>query len=97
MLNTALTLVTGIYETGVSHAKKAVDFIVNGFKSILDWHKRQMSTNPIYPVTVLNIGKSLIRMAVPSTTIAAAGIALLAAVLGDRTRPSDWEWENDQY
>ena len=97
MLNSALTHVTKTYEIAVSQAKNAVDFIVNGFKSILDWHKRQMTTNPAYPVTVLSIGKSLIRIAVPSATIAAAVIALLAAVLGDLPYNQRWDWDEDQY
>ena len=97
MLNTALTHVTRIYEITVSQAKNAVDFVVNGFKLILDWHKRQMITNPAYPVTVLSVGKSLIRIAVPSATIAAAVIALLAAVLGDLPYNQRWDWEDEQY
>lgn len=97
VLNTALTSLTKIYETGVNQAKNAVDIIASGFESIINWHKRQMSTNPIYPITVLNIGKSLIRIAVPSATIAAAIIALLAAVLGDLPYTQRWDWDEDQY
>lgn len=97
MLNTALTHVTNIYEIAVNQARNAVDFIVNGFKLILDWHKRQMIANPAYPVTVLSIGKSVIRIAVPSATIAAAVIALLAAVLGDLPYTQRWDWDEDQY
>lgn len=29
-------------ERGVSQAKNAMDFVLSGFKLILDWHKRQM-------------------------------------------------------
>lgn len=97
MLNTALTHVTKIYEIAVNQARNAVDFIVNGFKLILDWHKRQMITNPVYPITVLSIGKSVIRIAVPSATIAAAVIALLAAVLGDLPYTQRWDWDDNQY
>lgn len=97
MINIALTSLTKIYESGVSHVKNTVDFIVNGFKSLLDWHTRQMSTNPIYPITVLNIGKSLVRLVVPSATIATAVIALLAAVLGDLPYANRWDWDDDQY
>ena len=97
MLNTALTHVTKIYEIAVDQAKNAVDFVVNGFKLILDWHKRQLVDNPMYPVTVLSIGKSVIRIAVPSATIAAAVIALLAAVLGDLPYNQRWDWDDDQY
>ena len=97
MLNTALSHVTKTYEIAVNQAKSAMDFIVNGFKSILDWHKRQMITNPAYPVTVLSIGKSVIRIAVPSATIAAAVIALLAAVLGDLPYTQRWDWDDEQY
>ena len=97
MLNTALTHVTKIYEIAVDQAKNAVDFVVNGFKLILDWHKRQLVDNPMYPVTVLSIGKSVIRIAVPSATIAAAVIALLAAVLGDLPYNQRWDWGDDQY
>jgi len=97
LLNTALSHVTKTYEIAVDQVKKSVDFIVNGFKLILDWHKRQMITNPAYPVTVLSIGKSVIRIAVPSATIAAAVIALLAAVLGDLPYTQRWEWDDDQY
>lgn len=97
MLNTALSYVTKIYEIAVDQVNNAVDFIVNGFKSILDWHKRQMITNPAYPVTVLSIGKSLVRIAVPSATVAAAVIALLAAVLGDLPYTQRWDWDDEQY
>jgi len=96
MLNSALTHVTKIYEIALGQAKNAVDFVVNGFKLILDWHKRQMIANPIYPVTVLSIGKSLVRIAVPSASIAAAVIALLAAVLGDLPYNQRWDWDDDQ-
>jgi len=97
MLNTAMSHVTKTYEIALEQAKNAVDFVVNGFKLILDWHKRQMIANPIYPVTVLSIGKSVIRIAVPSATIAAAVIALLAAVLGDLPYNQRWDWGDDQY
>lgn len=97
MSKTARSYVTQTYEIAVSQANNAVDFIVNGFKSILGWHKRQMITNPVYPVTVLSIGKSLIRIAVPSATIAAAVIALLAAVLGDLPYTQRWDWEDEEY
>jgi len=97
MPNTALSYVTKTYEIAVSQAKSALDFVISGFKSILDWHKRQMSINPIYPITVLNVGKSVIRIAVPSATVAAAVIALLAAVLGDLPYTQRWEWDDDQY
>lgn len=96
-LNAALSHVTKIYEIAVDQAKNAMDFLVNGFKSILYWHKRQMIANPIYPVTVLSIGKSVIRIAVPSASIAAAVIALLAAVLGDLPYNQRWDWDDDQY
>ena len=97
MLNTALTHVTKTYEIAVDQAKSAVDLVVNGFKLMRDWHKRQMVANPAYPVTVLSIGKSLIRIAVPSATIAAAVIALLAAVLGDLPYAQRWDWDEEQY
>lgn len=97
MLNTALSYVTKTYEIAVRNAKNTVDLIVKGFKSTLDWHKRQMITNPIYPITVLSIGKSLIRIAVPSASVAAAIIALLAAVLGDLPYTQRWDWDEDQY
>ena len=97
MLNTALSHITKTYEIAVSQVNNAVDFIINGFKSILDWHKRQMITNPSYAITVLNVGKSVIRLAVPSATVAAAVIALLAAVLGDLPYTQRWDWDDDQY
>ena len=97
MLNSALTHVTKIYEIALDQAKNAVDFVVNGFKLILEWHKRQMIANPMYPVTVLSIAKSVIRIAVPSASIAAAVIALLAAVLGDLPYTQRWDWDDDQY
>ena len=97
MLNAAMSQVSKIYEIALNQAKSALDFVVNGFKLILDWHKRQMIANPIYPVTVLSIGKSVIRIAVPSATIAAAVIALLAAVLGELPYTQRWDWDDDQY
>ena len=56
-----------------------------------------MITNPAYPVVILSIGKSLIRLATPSGAIAAAAVALLAALLDAADHPRKWEWSGQDY
>lgn len=55
-----------------------------------------MQTNPAYPKAVLSIGKTLILLVIPSASIAAASIALLAAVLDASDRPP-WHWTDEEY
>jgi len=85
------------YSMTVSQFKTASNALIRAYQSVLEWHKRQMITNPMYPITLLDIGKSLIRIIVPSAAISAAATSLLAALLGDRTFRSQWDWEGDQY
>ena len=66
--------------------------VADAFKRFYKWHQRLMMTNPAYPIAVLSIGKTLIRLITPSAAIASAAIALLSAVLDIRHQNPDEDW-----
>lgn len=97
MKTKAASLLKGAFDACREAAKYAGGKVLEAFKSIYAWHRRLMLTNPAYPVVILSIGKSLIRLATPSGAIAAAAVALLAALLDASESTRDWEWGGEDY
>lgn len=97
MKTRATTLLMGALDACREAAKYAGGKVLEAFKSVYAWHRRLMITNPAYPVVILSIGKSLIRLATPSGAIAAAAVALLAALLDAAEPTRDWEWGGEDY
>lgn len=89
-----LKLTINVYEECRDTVKETVLTVVDAFKRFYEWHQRLMLTNPAYPIAVLSIGKTLIRVITPSGAIAAAAIALLAAVLDVRNQDPDEGWDH---
>ncbi len=82
------------FHAAVSFVAKAVR---DGLGDLYAWHRRLMATNPAYPLAILAIGKSLIRLATPSSVIAAAAVALLAALLDVRNQEQWLDWDDHDY
>lgn len=97
MKTRAATLLKGALDACREAAKYAGGKVLEAFKSIYAWDRRLMVTNPSYPIVVLSIGKSLIRLTTPSGAIAAAAVALLAALLDASESGRDWEWGGEDY
>lgn len=97
MKTKATTLLKGALNACREAAKYAGGKVLEAFKSVYAWHRRLMITNPAYPVVILSIGKSLIRLATPSGAIAAAAVALLAALLDVADHPREWGWNDENY
>lgn len=97
MKTRAATLLKGALDACREAAKYAGEKVLEAFKSIYSWHRGLMMTNPTYPVVILSIGKSLIRLATPSGAIAAAAVALLAALLDAADTPREWGWDGEGY
>ena len=91
------TLLKGALDACREAGKYAGGKVLEAFKSVYAWHRRLMITNPAYPLVILSIGKSLIRLATPSGAIAAAAVALLAALLDAADHPREWEWGGEDY
>lgn len=97
MKTRATTLLMGALDACREASKYAGGKVLEAFKSVYGWHRRLMITNPAYPLVILSIGKSLIRLATPSGAIAAAAVTLLAALLDVADHPREWEWSGDEY
>jgi hypothetical protein len=78
------------FHTAVS---SVVSSIWDGLRDLYAWHRRLMATNAAYPLALLAIGKSIIRLATPSSAIAAAAVALLAALLDLRNQEEGPDWD----
>jgi hypothetical protein len=95
--NEALGLISSAYETFRDTVVGAVQAILDGVKWLYRWHQRLLRTNPGYPIALLTIGKSIVRIATPSSAIAAAGIALLAALLDIGNHEAEPTWDDYDY
>jgi hypothetical protein len=71
-----------------------IGLIQRGINAVIAWHQRQMIVDPMYPRTLLTIGKALVTMFIPSALVATAVIALLSDLLG--TYPHLFD-QDDEY
>ena len=85
----------GFIHSGREMVQRAMGTALRGLRRLHALHRRMMLTNPVYPIALLSIGKSLIRLVTHSTAIAAAAIALLAAILQEEQHGPDWHWDTD--
>jgi hypothetical protein len=90
--NKALGLLTSAYKACRSTVVEAIQAVVEGFTWLYGWHQRLMRTHPDYPIALLTIGKSIVRIVTPSSAVAAATIALVAAILHLQQQDPDDEW-----
>ena len=74
---------------------QACKAIVDLGKHVCGLHAKAMQTNPAYPKAVLSIGKTLRLLAIPSASVVAASIALLAALLDASDYVPPWHWTDD--
>jgi len=93
----AATLVRGTLDACRDQAKSVLDALTDGFTALYRWHRRLMMTNPAYPVAILSVGKVIIRLATPSSAVAAAAVALLAALLNGDDPDQDYGWDEGEY
>lgn len=93
----AFAVVTNLYETCRDTAVRAVQAVVDGTKGLYRWHQRLLRTNPGYPIALLTIGKSIVRVTTPSSAIAAAALALLAALLDIGNHEAGPQWADYDY
>lgn len=92
-----LNLAKDSYVIVLNAAQSALEAVRVAVVELHSWHKRLMVTNPAYPMTLLTIGKALIRTVTPSAAVAAAAIALLAALLDTGNHRPDYDWDEDYY
>lgn len=95
--NKALGFLTSAYEACRDTVVEAIQAVVDGLTWLYRWHQRLLRTNPGYAVALLTVGKSILRVATPSSAIAAAAIALLAALLDISNHETGPSWDDYNY
>ena len=85
------------YEACRDRVVEATQVVVDGFTWLYRWHQRLLRTNPGYPIALLTIGKAMVRVATPSSAVAAAAVALLAALLDIGHDATDSSWSDYTY
>jgi len=71
-----------LLDTVVDSICTFVELVKDGVFVVIEWHRQRMIVDPIYPKTLLTIGKALVTLFIPSALVATAVIALLADLLG---------------
>lgn len=77
-------------------ALAATTRLVRGWvQTALEWHRRRMVTDPAYPAALLAIGKTVLRIAIPSAPVAVALTTVLAELLMGPRHPwlDDDPWD----
>ena len=97
LINAAVMTTKHAYATCLTQLTQACKAIVDLGKHVYGLHSKAMKTNPAYPKAVLSIGKTLILLVIPSASIAAASIPLLAALLETSDQSPPWLWGEEPY
>ena len=93
----AATLIRGTLDECRDRARSVLDAFADGFTALYRWHRRLMMTNPAYPIAILSVGKVIIRLVSPSSAVAAAAVALLAALLNGDDPDPNYGWDDGEY
>jgi hypothetical protein len=71
-----------LMDKAMGSIRTVVELVKDGVFVVIEWHRQRMIVDPIYPKTLLTIGKALVTLFIPSALVATAVIALLADLLG---------------
>lgn len=92
-LATGVALRVGVLE----HIRDTIGAIKEGLRLALKWHQNRMLVDPVYPRTLLIVGRALVMTFIPSAIIGAAAITIISELLGGMSVDHDRNWSDSHW